>query len=59
MPVAMSVFAEGLDHPECVAVHPDGSVWCGGEAGQIYRIGMCWNKTKYPIWHSVQPRASG
>jgi sugar lactone lactonase YvrE len=32
------VFAEGLDHPECVAVHPDGSVWCGGEAGQIYRI---------------------
>jgi gluconolactonase len=27
-----------LDHPECVAVHPDGSVWCGGEAGQIYRI---------------------
>jgi gluconolactonase len=27
-----------LDHPECVAVHPDGSVWCGGEAGQIFRI---------------------
>lgn len=34
----LSVFAEGLDHPEGVAVHPDGSVWCGGEAGQIYRI---------------------
>jgi gluconolactonase len=34
----ISVFAEGLDHPECVAVHPDGSVWAGGEAGQIYRI---------------------
>jgi gluconolactonase len=33
-----SVFCEGLDHPECVAVHPDGSVWAGGEAGQIYRI---------------------
>lgn len=32
------VFREGLDHPECVAVHPDGSVWAGGEAGQIYRI---------------------
>ncbi len=32
------VFADGLDHPECVAVHPDGSVWAGGEAGQIYRI---------------------
>lgn len=33
-----SVFVEKLDHPEGVAVHPDGSVWCGGEAGQIYRI---------------------
>jgi gluconolactonase len=27
-----------LDHPEGVAVHPDGNVWCGGEAGQVYRI---------------------
>ena len=33
-----SVFVEGLDHPECVAAHPDGSIWAGGEAGQIYRI---------------------
>ncbi len=33
-----STFYDGLDHPECVAVHPDGSVWAGGEAGQIYRI---------------------
>ena len=33
-----SIFADGLDHPECVAVHPDGSVWAGGEAGQIYRM---------------------
>jgi sugar lactone lactonase YvrE len=33
-----SIFAEGLDHPEGIAVHPDGSVWAGGEAGQIYRI---------------------
>ncbi|MHA4811657.1 SMP-30/gluconolactonase/LRE family protein [Flavitalea flava] len=32
------MFADGLDHPECVAVHPDGSVWAGGEGGQIYRI---------------------
>lgn len=32
------VFAEGLDHPECIAVHPDGSLWAGGEAGQIYHI---------------------
>lgn len=34
----VSIFAEGIDHGECVAVHPDGSVWCGGEIGQIYRI---------------------
>lgn len=27
-----------LDHPEGIAVGEDGSVWCGGEAGQIYRI---------------------
>lgn len=34
----VSVFCAGLDHPECVTVHPDGSFWAGGEAGQIYRI---------------------
>lgn len=34
----VSIFADGLDHPECVAVHPDGSVWAGGEAGQVYQI---------------------
>jgi sugar lactone lactonase YvrE len=27
-----------LDHPESVAVAPDGSLWCGGEAGQVFRI---------------------
>jgi len=27
-----------LDHAEGVAVQADGSVWCGGEAGQVYRI---------------------
>ncbi len=34
----ISVFADGVDHAECIAVHPDGSVWAGGEAGQIYRV---------------------
>lgn len=28
-----------LDHPEGIFVDPaDGSVWCGGEAGQLYRV---------------------
>jgi gluconolactonase len=34
----VKVYAEGLDHPECVLYHPDGTVWAGGESGQIYRI---------------------
>lgn len=34
----VQVFADGLDHPECVAVHADGTVWAGGEAGQVYQI---------------------
>ncbi|HMQ08418.1 MAG TPA: SMP-30/gluconolactonase/LRE family protein [Saprospiraceae bacterium] len=33
-----TIFAEGLDHPEGIAFHKDGSLWAGGEAGQIYRI---------------------
>ena len=32
------IHADGLDHPECIAWHPDGSLWAGGEAGQVYRI---------------------
>jgi sugar lactone lactonase YvrE len=41
---AAEIFYDGLftepmlDHPEGLAVHRDGSVWCGGERGQIYRI---------------------
>jgi gluconolactonase len=40
----MKIFYDGtlsepqLDHPEGIAVHRDGSVWCGGERGQIFRI---------------------
>ncbi|MCC6175089.1 MAG: SMP-30/gluconolactonase/LRE family protein [Chloroflexi bacterium] len=33
------VFSEPrLDHPEGLAIDPDGNIWCGGENGQIYRI---------------------
>lgn len=34
----IETFAAGLDHPEGIAVTPDGVVYVGGEAGQIYRI---------------------
>ena len=29
-----------LDHPEDLAIEADGTVWCGGEDGQIYRGGL-------------------
>ncbi len=32
------MFVEGLDHPEGVALGPDGNLYAGGEAGQVYRI---------------------
>ncbi|MGB9071585.1 MAG: SMP-30/gluconolactonase/LRE family protein [Terriglobales bacterium] len=31
-------FAQGLDHPEGLAFDRDGTLWAGGELGQIYRI---------------------
>ena len=31
-------FVTGLDHPEGIAVGRDGTLYAGGEAGQIYRI---------------------
>jgi gluconolactonase len=32
------IFANGLDHPECLAFDRKGWLWAGGESGQIYRI---------------------
>ena len=32
------IFANGLDHPECLAFDAEGFCWAGGEAGQVYRI---------------------
>lgn len=37
-PANCRLLAEGLDHPECVAVGPDGNLYAGGEAGQVYQI---------------------
>jgi gluconolactonase len=33
-------FVDGLDHPEGVTWGPDGYVYAGGEAGQIYRVSL-------------------
>lgn len=33
-------FADGLDHPEGVALGPDGQLYAGGEAGQIYAVSL-------------------
>ncbi len=35
----LEVFADGLDHSEGIAVTADGTIYVGGEAGQLYRIG--------------------
>lgn len=35
----LEMFSGGLDHPEGIAILPDGTIYVGGEAGQIYRIG--------------------
>lgn len=37
---AMNAFANGLDHPEGVTWGPDGFVYAGGEAGQVYRVAL-------------------
>lgn len=33
-----TTWADGLDHPEGVAVGPQGTIYAGGEAGQIYKL---------------------
>ncbi len=35
---ACRVLAAGLNHPEAVVVAPDGWLYAGGEAGEIYRV---------------------
>ena len=35
---SFETYADGLDHPECLAFDSDGWLWAGGEAGQVYRI---------------------
>ncbi len=40
VPLECRTLVEGLDHPEGVARGPDGRLWAGGEAGQLYVIGL-------------------
>jgi gluconolactonase len=35
---SLETFAHGLDHPEGICVTPDGRLYVGGEAGQLYRV---------------------
>lgn len=37
-PNNVTLLGQGLDHPESVFVDRDGTVYAGGEAGQVYRI---------------------
>jgi gluconolactonase len=37
-PLAARIFSGDLDHPEGLAVAPDGTIWTGGEEGQIYVV---------------------
>jgi len=39
-PTAFDELASGLDHPEGITTGPDGRVYAGGEAGQIYAISL-------------------
>ena len=34
----LETFAQGLDHPEGICLAPNGCLYVGGEAGQLYRI---------------------
>jgi len=34
----VTTIGKDLDHPECVCVGPDGDLYAGGEAGQLYHI---------------------
>jgi gluconolactonase len=34
----VTIFANGLDHPEGLAFDREGNLWAGSESGQIYRI---------------------
>lgn len=37
-PENTQLIGQDLDHPECLCLAPDGSLFAGGEAGQIYHI---------------------
>lgn len=41
MPISINratIYCDGLDHPECLCIASDGTLYAGGESGQIYRV---------------------
>jgi gluconolactonase len=42
----VTIFVTGLDHPECIAVGCDGTLYAGGEVGQAYRISKDGNSSE-------------
>jgi gluconolactonase len=44
--IELTPFVDGLDHPEGVAWGPDGHVYAGGEAGQVYRVTLAGEVTQ-------------
>ena len=41
----VEIIAAGVDHAEGITITPDMTIYCGGEAGQIYRIDKRRNAT--------------
>src|SRR5262245_28740809 len=46
-PQTVTMIGKALDHPECVCVGPEGELYAGGEAGQLYMIRSNGEQTQY------------
>ncbi len=46
-PETVTIHGSGLDHPEGVCIGPDGTLYAGGEAGQLYKIAPDGTQSQY------------